>query len=60
MIKRTLILFFLTSYFQLSLGLFSKIENSTDGRIINVASGAHKRYRLDIKDLENKINYSYS
>ena len=46
------------SYFQLSLGLFSKIENSTDGRIINVASGAHKRYRLDIKDLENKINYS--
>ncbi len=46
------------SYLQLSLGLLGLLEKSVDGRIVNVASNAHKRYRLDINDLENKINYS--
>ncbi len=45
------------SYFHLSLYLLNKLENSQDGRIINVASNAHKRYKLDIEDLENKNNY---
>lgn len=46
------------SYFQLSLSLLEKIESSQDGRIINVASNAHKRFDLDINDLENKNNYN--
>ena len=46
------------SYFALSLGLVDKIKNSNDPRIINVSSNAHKRYKIDIKDLENKKNYS--
>ena len=35
-----------------------KLENSNDPRIINVASNAHKRYKLDINDLENRNNYN--
>ena len=46
------------SYFHLSLSLLENLENSIEGRIINVASNAHKRYHLDIKDLENKNNYN--
>ena len=46
------------SYFKLSLGLLDKLEKSEDGRIINVASNAHKRFDLDINDLENRINYN--
>ena len=46
------------SYFHLSLGLLKILEESKDGRIINVASNAHKRFQLDLNDLENKINYS--
>ena len=46
------------SYFALSLGLIENLENSLDPRIINVSSNAHKRYKIDINDLENKANYS--
>ena len=46
------------SYFHLSLLLLEYLENSSEGRIINVASNAHKRYDLDIEDLENKKNYN--
>ena len=46
------------SYMQLSLGLLNKLESSTDPRIVNVSSNAHKRYKIDINDLENKENYS--
>ena len=46
------------SYFQLSLGLLEKLEKSNRGRIVNVASNAHKRYDIDLEDLENKKNYS--
>ena len=46
------------SYMQLSLGLLNKLESSTDPRIVNVSSNAHKRYKIDINDLENKLNYS--
>ena len=46
------------SYMQLSLGLLSKLESSADPRIVNVSSNAHKRYKIDINDLENKENYS--
>ncbi len=46
------------SYFHLSLLLLENLENSTEGRIINVASNAHKRYNLDLNDLENKKNYN--
>ena len=43
---------------QLSLGLLQKLENSEDPRIINVSSNAHKRYKIDINDLENRNSYS--
>lgn len=46
------------SYFALSTGLVEKLENSNDPRIINVASNAHKRYKIDINDLENQNNYN--
>ena len=46
------------SYFVLSTGLVEKLENSNDPRIINVSSNAHKRYKLDINDLECKIDYN--
>ena len=46
------------SYFALSIGLVEKLENSNDPRIINVASNAHKRYKIDINDLENQKNYN--
>ena len=46
------------SYFKLSLGLLDKLEKSEDGRIVNVASNAHKRFDLGIDDIENKINYN--
>ena len=46
------------SYFALSTGLVEKLENSNDPRIINVASNAHKRYKIDINDLENQKNYN--
>ena len=46
------------SYFALSTGLVEKLENSNDPRIINIASNAHKRYKIDINDLENRNNYN--
>tara|TARA_B100001564_G_C20587090_1_gene646032 strand:+ start:396 stop:1223 length:828 start_codon:yes stop_codon:yes gene_type:complete len=46
------------SYFHLSLYLLKNLEKSRNGKIINVASNAHKRYPLDVEDLENKKNYS--
>jgi len=46
------------SYMQLSLGLLSKLEDSMDPRIVNVSSNAHKRYKIDIDDLENQKNYN--
>ena len=46
------------SYFALSTGLVDKLENSNDPRIINVASNAHKRYKIDINDLESENNYN--
>ncbi len=46
------------SYLQLSLGLIEKLENSNDPRIVNVSSNAHKRYKIDVNDLECKKNYS--
>ena len=46
------------SYFHLGIGLLDQLEESINGRIINVASGAHKRHQLKIDDLENKINYN--
>lgn len=45
------------SYVHLSLYLLKKLEQSANGKIINVASNAHKRYSLDLDDLENKNNY---
>ena len=45
------------SYFHLSLYLLKKIENSPEGKIINVASNAHKRYALDLNDIENEKTY---
>ena len=56
-IEKTFVLNHL-SYFALSLGLIKNLENSPDPRIINVSSNAHKRYKIDINDLENNINYS--
>ena len=46
------------SYFHLSIGLIEKLEKSIDPRIINVSSNAHKRYKLDINDLECRFNYN--
>ena len=46
------------SYLQLSLGLLEKLEKSIDPRIINVSSNAHKRYKIDLNDLESKNNYN--
>ena len=46
------------SYLALSMGLIENLESSSDPRIINVSSNAHKRYKIDINDLENKDNYS--
>ena len=46
------------SYLQLSLGLRDKIEKSDVSRIVNVSSNAHRRYKLDIEDLQNSINYN--
>ena len=46
------------SYLALSIGLIENLESSFDPRIINVSSNAHKRYKIDIDDLENNLNYS--
>ena len=46
------------SYFHLSLYLLEILENSNQGKIINIASNAHKRYSLNLDDLENKNNYN--
>ena len=46
------------SYFHLSVGLKNLLESSKVARIINISSNAHKRYSLDLMDLENKKNYS--
>ena len=43
------------SYFHLSLGLLDKLENSKDPRIVNISSNAHKRYNIDINDLDSRI-----
>ena len=46
------------SYFHLSMYLLKSLEKSPNGKVVNVASNAHKRYLLDLDDLENKNNYS--
>ena len=46
------------SYLQLSIGLKDKLEKSDISRIVNVSSNAHRRYKLDIEDLENSKNYN--
>ena len=46
------------SYFHLSLYLLNQIEASSNGKIINVASNAHKRYPLDLNDLLNEKKYN--
>tara|TARA_Y100000022_G_scaffold198857_1_gene209983 strand:+ start:735 stop:1556 length:822 start_codon:yes stop_codon:yes gene_type:complete len=46
------------SYLALSLGLVDKLESSNDPRIINVSSNAHKRYPIELNDLENNNNYN--
>ena len=46
------------SYLQLSLGLMEKLENSKISRIINISSEAHRYYKFDMNDLENKISYN--
>ena len=38
--------------------MLNKLENSIDPRIVNISSNAHKRYKLDINDLESKNNYN--
>jgi len=45
------------SYFHLSLLLMESLEKSSNGKIINIASNAHKRYPLDLDDLQNEKNY---
>ena len=46
------------SYFHLSLYLLKNLEKAENGKIINVSSDAHKRYKLNLEDLENTNNYS--
>ena len=46
------------SYFHLSMLLINKLEESEQPRIINVSSNAHKRYSLNLNDLENKNDYN--
>lgn len=46
------------SYFYLTLGLIDNLELSENPMIINVASQAHKRFKLDLNDIENKKFYS--
>ena len=46
------------SYFHLSMYLLHSLERSPNGKVINVASNAHKRYLLDLDDLENENDYS--
>jgi len=46
------------SYLALSLGLVDKLESSNDPRIINVSSNAHKRYPIELNDLESNYNYN--
>ena len=46
------------SYFYLTVALLDKIKKSSQPKIINVASNAHKRFNIDLSDLENKKNYS--
>jgi len=46
------------SYFHLSIGLKNLIEKSRNGKIINISSNAHKRYKLNLNDLENKNEYN--
>ncbi|MDA7734126.1 SDR family NAD(P)-dependent oxidoreductase [Candidatus Pelagibacter sp.] len=46
------------SYFHLSMLLINKLEESDRPKIINVSSFAHKRYNLNLNDLENKKNYN--
>lgn len=45
------------SYFHLSLYLLENLEKAPNGKIINVSSNAHKRYELDLNDLENANKY---
>ena len=42
------------SYFYLTIALLEKIKKSPQSQIINVASNAHKRFSVDLNDLENK------
>ena len=56
-IEKTFVLNHL-SYFFLTLGLVEKLKLSNDPMVINVTSQAHKRYNLDLNDIENKKFYS--
>jgi retinol dehydrogenase 12 len=47
------------SYFHLSMLLIDKLKESTLPKIINVSSNAHKRFYIDLNDLENKKNYNH-
>ena len=38
--------------------LINKLEESDKPKIINVSSFAHKKYNLNLNDLENKNNYN--
>tara|TARA_B110000114_G_C14856728_1_gene303003 strand:- start:172 stop:648 length:477 start_codon:yes stop_codon:yes gene_type:complete len=38
--------------------LLNKLEESGKSKIINVSSNAHKRYDINLDDLENKNNYN--
>lgn len=46
------------SYFHLSLLLVDKLEEADNPKIINVSSYAHKKYDLNLNDLENKNKYN--
>lgn len=47
------------SYFHLSMLLLNKLNEADKPKIINVSSNAHKRYDLNLDDLENKKNYNH-
>ena len=46
------------SYFHLSLLLIDKLEEANNPKIINVSSYAHKKYDLNLNDLENRNKYN--
>ncbi len=46
------------SYFHLTFYLLKNLEKANKGKVINIASNAHKRYPLDLNDLENRNDYN--